>query len=765
MGHISEKPNKKYKVSYAVLRKRLEVFWTNLLAVRFFFTKVFKVDPIQEQFDQKGVHYNEAGSKESGTLSLPYQVDIPLKENHAQTRLRVSWMTCCVSDLRGRGGQLPLEQMFKGKTERVLRGLRVPDPARFTLQYAEYGSYRTEHVLRYLERHLLPWTEERRLKNDWRILGLDAYEAHKAQSIRDLAWSRGYISAPGLMIPGGATGIVQGPDTDLHAWLQHELVAMQEMEQTARLLERPGKVPTETRQSMCDYAVCLWGLADHTQGEASFKRNGCSNDLQGKEDKLISRTAREMWWAIGMPDIRRRLEVEVDLFIAGLDDPRPEHVFQLILNYEDASTTMGQEREGEEMFGADLGDDDDDDGGDSSPDGGSGDDGFDEGVPAHGGGASVPQAPNTGDGPSQVGASMAEGQLKGDKEHSLRTDMSRIEVMLAVAKKMDDPAILGALRAQREKLLRAIRRSDAAIVAAAADFRQEAKKDLKKLQEVAKLEDAALKNMKHVQHFMRARGRGRGRGRGHRKEIVVPAPLTDKASEPHVHPPLCGASTSSGGGAPPADIAGAHPLPPGECTGETAGGGAPLTDGLGHYPPEAASIAAAPAGLGPSEDDGAKDAIADKKDKKHKKDKKDKKHKKKKDKKAKDKKHKKDEKASGLPKTVLSVEVDTEARLRTMLQRLAESWAADDREVVIRWLARDIRSKIARARKCSKKFSPWFKYLGRALHHSEMTPGAAERLVCLRILAFSPAARQTVFELARARMLASEAPKNSTRAT
>lgn len=87
------------------------------------------------------------------------------------------------------------------------------------------------------------------------------------------------------------------------------------------------------------------------------------------------------------------------------------------------------------MFGADLGDDDDDDGGDSSSDGGSGDDGFDKGVPAHGGGASVPQAPNTGDGPSQVGASMAEGQLKGDTEHSLRTDMSRIEVMLAVAKK------------------------------------------------------------------------------------------------------------------------------------------------------------------------------------------------------------------------------------------------------------------------------------------------------------------------------------------
>ena len=141
-----KKPNKKYKVSFPVLRARLQVFWTNILAVRFFFTKAFNVDPIQEQFDQKGVHYNEAGSKSSGTLELPFQVDIPVKENHAQTRLRVSWMTCCVSDLRGRGGQLPLEQLFKGKTERVLREVRVPDPARFTLQFAEYGSYRTEHV-------------------------------------------------------------------------------------------------------------------------------------------------------------------------------------------------------------------------------------------------------------------------------------------------------------------------------------------------------------------------------------------------------------------------------------------------------------------------------------------------------------------------------------------------------------------------------------------------------------------------------------------
>ena len=106
------------------------------------------------------------------------------------------------------------------------------------------------------------------------ILGLDAYEAHKTSDLKELAWSRGYIHHEGTMISGGATGVVQGPDTDLHGWLENELIALQEMEQVAKLLGRPNKVPSETRQSMSDYATTLWQLAGHSQGEAVSKGMG-----------------------------------------------------------------------------------------------------------------------------------------------------------------------------------------------------------------------------------------------------------------------------------------------------------------------------------------------------------------------------------------------------------------------------------------------------------------------------------------------------------
>lgn len=58
-------------------------------------------------------------------------------------------------------------------------------------------------------------------------------------------------------------------------------------------------------------------------------------------------------------------------------------------------------------------------------------------------------------------------------------DTNRIDIMIAVDRDVDDPAIWGALRLQREELLRAIRRSDAAVACAAAeDFLQEATGDM-----------------------------------------------------------------------------------------------------------------------------------------------------------------------------------------------------------------------------------------------------------------------------------------------
>jgi hypothetical protein len=142
----------------------------------------------------------------------------------------MSWMTCTWSDLATAGRPIPLEKLFKAKGKNVLKALRVPDARRYTLQTCPSGSYRAEHVIEFLRRHLLPWSPEREAAKDYRILSLDAYAAHKDPAIHALAWERGYYYHEGLMVLGGATGIVQGPDTDLHAWLERELIAVQAVE-------------------------------------------------------------------------------------------------------------------------------------------------------------------------------------------------------------------------------------------------------------------------------------------------------------------------------------------------------------------------------------------------------------------------------------------------------------------------------------------------------------------------------------------------------
>jgi hypothetical protein len=122
-------------------------------------------------------------------------------------------------------------------------------------------------VLGFLDNHLPLWTADRAARNDYRILGLDSYSAHKSEAIVNLAWERGYIAGQGSMIPGGLTGMLAGPDTDLHAWMEQELIAMQTVSQHSQLAARPHKVPTETGQSMANYATSIWEFADHTQGK------------------------------------------------------------------------------------------------------------------------------------------------------------------------------------------------------------------------------------------------------------------------------------------------------------------------------------------------------------------------------------------------------------------------------------------------------------------------------------------------------------------
>ena len=81
-----------------------------------------------EGLDQKGIHMNETGSKNTPVLCLKGAPEVALKENHAATRQRVSLMTVVTSDpaRASRPGGPPLEVMFKGETKRVVKDVEVP---------------------------------------------------------------------------------------------------------------------------------------------------------------------------------------------------------------------------------------------------------------------------------------------------------------------------------------------------------------------------------------------------------------------------------------------------------------------------------------------------------------------------------------------------------------------------------------------------------------------------------------------------------------
>jgi hypothetical protein len=291
-----------------------------------------------------------------------------------------------------------------------------------------------------------------------------------------------------------------------------------------------------------------------------------------------------------------------------------------------------------------------------------------------------------------------------------------------------------------------VRKSDPAVAEAADQFRQDSLKETRKLQQVAALEDAARKRLKHVRQMQdsikrQAANRKRARKHGLSKIDLEPALV--------VHPG--GAALASAEELTPTRNSGTElirgdgvPIPmPGLLDASSAG----VVEPKGSVEPEGADGPKGVADLGGG-DGGAPlvDLSAGAGDPKkdevigHKAKKKDKKTDKKEDKKKDEKKHKKKDKkgkaekeSSKEPKTIPSVEVDTESRLRTMLKRF---FSDDADKLVIRWLARDIRADLSRARK-HMKIKLHCVYLGRPLNPGEGGPGVAEKNLSASV--FGPA--------------------------
>ena len=150
----------RFKCSKPALIERLRAMWLNVIRVRRLLWHFVKEDVGQRMYgiDEKPVHFNEGGSKMARTLEIAGAPSVRLKENHAATRERVSSMTCVTSDPAATSQPrfLPLEVLFKAKTDRRTRNVVLPKDVNVSVRWAVKGSYREEHLLAYLAQWLTP---------------------------------------------------------------------------------------------------------------------------------------------------------------------------------------------------------------------------------------------------------------------------------------------------------------------------------------------------------------------------------------------------------------------------------------------------------------------------------------------------------------------------------------------------------------------------------------------------------------------------------
>jgi hypothetical protein len=198
----------------------------------------------------------------------------------------------------------PLEAMFKGgpivnnKMQHLLENLCAggdfgPMPW-LSVTVGPKGSYRQEHVLRYLKRHLEPMTPTRR----WRILMCDVYAAHLDEEVIACAHQHGYIM---VYHGGGCTGVLQCNDTHLHQTLSSRYQALEMVDLLEQSRLQPHGCPSRDREDCVRDAAATWRDSQmHALAARGHLDNMLCNALDGSQDHLGQGDAMKFWKQLDM---------------------------------------------------------------------------------------------------------------------------------------------------------------------------------------------------------------------------------------------------------------------------------------------------------------------------------------------------------------------------------------------------------------------------------------------------------------------------------
>jgi hypothetical protein len=431
---------------------------------------------------------------------------------------------------------------------------------------------------------------------------------------------------------------------------------------------------------------------------------------------------------------REIVKADVDAFLEGKTNVTPKDVFQLLQPYDQIEGGVGDLKEGQELdpplkenenpVNPDVSDA-------SSADSCEIDSGEKENVKA---GTAKPS-------PDKDNLSEdADGELD-DKSttlaHPMSKDLMLVDILLSVAKQLEDPALLLAVQNRREHMLRHIRRSDPVIAAGALQFVQSTHEAVSELQAAARLEDNAKTQLKAVKNAHKLWKHFHPQCIRKRKALPPPEPVSAPVPPPEkslaVPPPapsLLALEAPSASAVEPSTAPEPDP---------------PLPPPALPPPPSPADVAlavvAAPEKLG--------EAKHSKKDKKHK------------DKKKKHTKPKaaiaavkiKKAKIKPVPKDeiLFPISLETELKLRSVLARLAAEWEHVHKAPLLDWLARDIHKDF---RTCAKVHPCISKYLKRVPKPLELTKGAGAKVLLDKVKDMSIPDRAKWFERCYDAMLA-----------
>ena len=281
---------------------------------------------------------------------------VAVKENVAASRERFSVMTAVQS---WRPKHPPdIAVMFKVSSGNGCRvASRLPSPARTLIQFSEKGSYRLEHVLRFLE-----WAAgaEGQRRNAAAaqaaaapavvdgaadvgaaaeaaaevaapadvgaaaeaaaeaaapaVVVLDWFAPHLHPDV-DVAMHKAGVAV--LRIGGGLTPDVQVGDTHRHGPLTRIYRQLETADAAAQLRLRPHQVPSVTRTSVLLRTVDAWKQTDHSCSEQEWLQNGITNALDGSEDGDIRSELVPLWEQLRIPELRQQIVREVRAEVAA----------------------------------------------------------------------------------------------------------------------------------------------------------------------------------------------------------------------------------------------------------------------------------------------------------------------------------------------------------------------------------------------------------------------------------------------------------------